>query len=117
MDFAQQMEEAGYTKIRDGKTSYLKTAFLKALSVAQGIKIAADPYKPPTKKLNYEVKASNRGVIPVSQCYASQVGINPGDYCKIEVEDDLLILTRVKEDPDIDLASERDRLEEPACPI
>ena len=118
MDAQQQMEQAGYTKERNGKTSYLKTAFLHAISAAQGIVIAKAPYKPPTRELNYMVKASNRGVIPLSQCYASKVGIGPGDYCKIEIEDDLLILTRVKKESDLDLASERDRLEpEPACPM
>ena len=118
MDAQQQMHEAGYTKERNGQISYLKTAFYKAISEGQGVVLAKTPYKPPTRKLNYMVKASNRGVIPLSQCYASKVGIGPGDYCKVEIEDDLLILTRVKEDPDIDLASERDRLEpEPACPM
>ena len=119
MDAREQMLQAGYCKVRDGKTSYLKTAFYKAISEAQGVKLAKEPYSPPTRKLNYEVKVTPRGIVPVSQCYTSQIGIEPGDYCKIEIEDDLLILTRVKKEEDeLDLASERDRLEpEPACPM
>ena len=106
-DAREQMQQAGYTKVRDGKVSYLKTAFYKAISEAQGVKLAKEPYSPPTRKLNYIVKTSTRGVIPVSQCYASKIGIGPGEYCKIEIEDDLIILTRVQEEQE----------QEPACPM
>lgn len=110
LDAREQMTQAGYYKVRDGKYSYLKTAFYKAISEAQGVKLAKEPYSPPTRKLNYEVKVTPRGIVPVSQCYTSQIGIEPGDYCKIEVEDDLLILTRIKKEEE---APEP----EPACPM
>ena len=96
LDMPTMLTNAGYAAIRNGKTSLKKTEFFTALSAAQGLTIG-ETHAPGTghRQPSFQVKASSRGVIPLSSCYAEMIDVQPGEYVKVEQEDDCLILTKV----------------------
>lgn len=95
LDMPTMLTSAGYSTIRNGKASLKKTEFFTELSAAQGLTIG-ETHTPGTSRRqpNYHVKASSRGVIPLSGCYAEMIGVRPGEYVQIEREDDCLILSK-----------------------
>ena len=99
LDMATMIEGAGYSAMRNGKPGLKKTEFFKELSAAQGITIGeTHSQNPSTRQPNFLVKASSRGVIPLSGCYANMLDVQPGEYVKIEQEDDVLILSKYREE-------------------
>ena len=96
LDMPTMLTNAGYVAIRNGKASLKKTEFFTALSAAQGLTIG-ETHAPGTghRQPSFQVKASSRGVIPLSSCYAEMIDVQPGEYVKVEQEDDCLILTKV----------------------
>ena len=97
LDMPTMLTNAGYSSVRNGKASLKKTELFTALSAAQGLQIG-ETHAPGTghRQPNFQVKASARGVIPLSACYADMINVQPGEYVKIEQEDDCLILTKVQ---------------------
>ena len=95
LDMHTMIEGAGYSTIRNGRVGLKKTEFFTALSAAQGITLG-ETHSPGTsnRQPNFQVKASSRGVIPLSSCYASMINVQPGEYVRIEREDDCLILSK-----------------------
>ena len=95
LDMPTMLANAGYSVVRNGKVSLKKTEFFTALSAAQGLTIG-DTHSPSSssRQPSFQVKASARGVIPLSSCYAEMINVQPGQYVKVEQEDDCLILTK-----------------------
>ena len=95
LDMTTMLTNAGYVAIRNGKASLKKTEFFTALSAAQGLTIG-ETHAPGAgrREPSFQVKASSRGVIPLSSCYAEMIDVQPGEYVKVEQEDDCLILTK-----------------------
>ena len=95
LDMPTMLTNAGYSAIRNGKASLKKTEFFTALSAAQGLTIG-ETHAPGnrTRQPSYQVKASSRGVIPLSSCYAEMIDVQAGEYVKVEHEDDCLILSK-----------------------
>tara|TARA_B100000482_G_C12495183_1_gene254295 strand:- start:26 stop:409 length:384 start_codon:yes stop_codon:yes gene_type:complete len=100
LDMATMIEGAGYSAMRNGRPGLKKTEFFTALSAAQGITIGETlSQSQSSRQPNYQVKASSRGVIPLSSCYANMLDVQPGEYVKIEREDDVLILSKLRDEP------------------
>ena len=57
------------------------------------------------KDPSYRLKVGPKGLVPVGSAYTTQIGLNQGDYVKVIVEDDCLIL-----EPDGEVNSQPDDL-------
>ena len=94
--------EAGYYKERNGKTTLNRTEFFKAMMEAQGIQVGSEPLAQPRRRQNM-LKASARGVVPLSALYTSKIDIEPGDYVRVsyDSEDECLIIQKHEEPEDV----------------
>ena len=87
------LTNAGYSSVRNGKASLKKTEFFTALSAAQGLQTGETHalVAPPTK-LPSQSQCARR----LLGAFADMINVQPGEYVKIEQEDDCLILTKVQ---------------------
>ena len=77
------MEQCGYWKEKpDGKIQLNRTEFFQAMMAAQGI-IMGDQTLSQPKQRRGVVKATTRGVVPLSGLYTNKIGVEAGDYVKI----------------------------------
>jgi len=79
------MEQSGYWKEKpDGKIQLNRTEFFQAMMAAQGIIMGNQPLPSSSpKQRRGVVKATTRGVVPLSGLYTNKIGVEAGDYVKI----------------------------------
>ena len=81
--------DAGYFVMRHGRPSVQHSEFLQAVTSAQGLDIGPTisrkgrKGKPPT----YKIKVSPKGIAPIGPCYTKQIGVDPGEFVVVTVED------------------------------
>ena len=96
------IQDAGYVSMRKGRPSLQRTSFFQALSMAQGLDIGPTIVRDNKgKDPSYRLKVGPKGLVPVGSAYTTQIGLNQGDYVKVIVEDDCLIL-----EPDAEVNSQ-----------
>ena len=84
----EQARGAGYVSTdKGGKTRLLRTAFNNALLSASGIKFKRGEGLV-GKTATYETTVHKSGVILLGKTYSKELGLNPGDPLKIQVESD-----------------------------
>ena len=77
------IKECGYwIEKPDGKIQLNRTEFFQAMMGAQGI-IVGEQSLPSPKQRRGVVKATTRGVVPLSYLYTNKIGVEAGDYVKI----------------------------------
>ena len=76
------IEGAGYYKERSGQVSLNRTEFFKAMLEAKGVQVGSEPLPEPKRRQNV-LKASSRGVVPISGLYTSRIGVEGGDYVHV----------------------------------
>ena len=92
------IESAGYYTIRQGKRVLNRTDFMTAMAAANGLELGPKttgrkaPRKPKGK-----IKVTPRGVIALSACYAEMIGITPGEYVQVDMEDGYLVISPQQE--------------------
>ena len=101
------IEGAGYYKERSGQVSLNRTEFFKAMLEAKGVQVGSEKLPEPKRRQNV-LKASSRGVVPISGLYTSKIGVEGGDYVHVshgfsESGQPRLII-ELAEDPDTPVA-------------
>ena len=89
------IEGAGYSTTRSGKLSLQRTDFYRAVGDANGLAIgsfSADNSGGNGKEATYLLKVGPKGLVPVGRAYTTQCGMKPGQFVKVIVEDDCIIL-------------------------
>ena len=76
------IEGAGYYKERSGQISLNRTEFFKTMLEAKGVQVGSEPLPEPKRRQNV-LKASSRGVVPISGLYTSKIGVVGGDYVQV----------------------------------
>jgi hypothetical protein len=89
------IEGAGYTILRNGKTSLQRTKFFEALAEANGHTIVS-PLRSSTasngKVPTYRLKVGPTGLVPVGGAYTSLCNMEPGTFVKVIIEDGVIVL-------------------------
>ena len=94
-DRDQIIEGAGYVVTRNGKTSLQRVKFFEEFSKAQGFELSSTPTTERARfgpVASYRLKVGARGLVPVSNAYCSQIGLKPGDYVTVAIEDGAIVL-------------------------
>lgn len=89
------IEGAGYVVRRGDKTSLQRVKFFEALSQAQGLDLGAAPVQGNSKhgpRAGYRIKVGAKGLVPISAAYTKQVGLVPGSYATVEIDDGAIVL-------------------------
>jgi hypothetical protein len=81
--------DAGYYLMRNGKPSVQRTEFLQALTEAHGTPVGrtVPPKGKKGKDPCYKIKVSPKGIAPIGPSYTSQIGVEPGQYVMVTIED------------------------------
>ena len=101
LDRDQIMQGAGYSCVRNGKTSIQRTKFFEALAAANGHSFGVAPQQDTGKEATYRLKVGPKGLIPVSRAYTVQCDdMLPGSYVKVSIEDGAIILEPDNQEPE-----------------
>ena len=81
--------DAGYFQMRNGKASVLRSEFLQAITEAHGTPVGrtTTPKGCKGKAPAYKVKVSPKGIAPIGPSYINQIGVEPGQFLLITIED------------------------------
>lgn len=99
--------DAGYFQMRNGKASVERSEFLEAIAAAHGTPIGRTIPKQGCKgkKPTYKIKVSPKGIAPIGLSYIKQIGVKPGEFVNVIIEDDSIIL-------EASIPNERDQTDE-----
>lgn len=95
------VEMAGYVARRGDKKSLQRTRFFEAIAQANGL--ALGPIVAPTTRSGfgaqptYRVKVGKNGLLPVSAAYTRQIGLTPGSYGEIQIDEDAIVIFLAKD--------------------
>lgn len=93
MDRDVVIERAGYVANRNGRPSLQRTDFFQALSAAQGLSIGPTLVREGKgKQPGFTLKVGPKGMVPVGPAYTQRIGLNSGDYVKVEIDGDCIVL-------------------------
>lgn len=86
--------DAGYFQMRSGRASVQRSEFLQAIAEAHGTPCGRTVSNSHIKgkPLAYKVKVSPRGITPVGPGYTKQIGVKPGQFLTVYIEDGAIIL-------------------------
>jgi len=91
---ADTIESAGYYTIRQGKRVLNRTDFMTALASANGLELGPKTTgRKAPRKPSGKIKITPRGVIALSACYAEMIGLTPGEYVQVDMEDGYLVIS------------------------
>lgn len=81
--------DAGYFQMRNGRASVQRSEFLQAITEAHGTPVGRTiaPQGSKGKAPAYKVKVSPKGIAPVGPSYIKQIGVEPGQWLMITIED------------------------------
>lgn len=95
---ADTIESAGYYTVRQGRRVLNRADFMTAMAEANGLELGPKstgrraPRKPGGK-----IKITPRGVIALSACYSEMIGLTPGEYVQVDMEDGYLVISPQQE--------------------
>lgn len=87
--------DAGYFHMRHGKPSVERSDFMQAIAEAHGTPVGPTITKRGNTKgkpLAYKIKVSPKGITPVGPGYTKQIGVLPGQFVTLYIEDGVIIL-------------------------
>ena len=81
--------DAGYFQMRNGKASVQRSEFLQAITEAHGTPVGRTVATKGCKgkEPGYKIKVSPKGIAPIGPSYTSQIGVQPGQFVLVTIED------------------------------
>ena len=87
-------QDAGYFLMRHGKPSILRSEFLQAIAEAHGTPVGRTVVRQNVrgKEPTYKIKVSPKGIAPIGPSYTKQIGVEPGQFVNVIIEDGAIYL-------------------------